>query len=94
VAGITPRPEGIEALEKWAAFWTTWVSGIYLNGYLAAADGAAFIPQSTEELRTLLDAHWFEKSMYEVAHELTDRPDWVRIPLLGTLALLAYPPGS
>jgi maltose alpha-D-glucosyltransferase/alpha-amylase len=88
VAGITPRPEGIDALEKWAGYWTAWVSGLYLNGYLAAAGNAPFVPKSPDELRTLLDAHLFEKSMQEVAYELTNRPNWVRIPLRGTLALL------
>src|ERR1039457_2727626 len=87
-----PRREGIEALEKWACYWTAWVSGLYLKGYLAAAGDAPFVPKSPEELRTLLDAHLFEKSMYEVAYELRNRPDWVRIPLRGTLALLTYPP--
>lgn len=88
VAGITPRPEGIASLEKWAGYWTAWVSAIYLNGYLAAAGKAPFVPQSAEELRILLDAHLFEKAMEEVTYELINRPDWVRIPLRGTLALL------
>jgi maltose alpha-D-glucosyltransferase/alpha-amylase len=88
VAGISARPEGSESLEKWAAYWTAWVSGLYLNGYLGAAGKASFIPDSAEALRTLLDAHLFEKAMHEVAYELIHRPDWVRIPLRGTLALL------
>ena len=88
VAGITPRPEGIEALEKWAAYWTAWSSSLFLKGYLAAAVNAAFVPRAPDELRTLLDAHLFEKAMYEVAYELNNRPDWFRIPLRGTLALL------
>jgi len=92
VAGITPRPEGIDVLEKWAGYWTAWASGLYLKGYLAAAGNAAFVPKAADEMRTLLDAHLFEKSMQEVAYELTNRPDWVRIPLRGTLALLTYPP--
>ncbi len=88
VAGITPRPEGVNTLEKWAAYWTFWASAMYLRGYLEAAGNAPFVPQKAEELRTLLDAHLFEKAMYEVAYELTNRPAWVRIPLRGTLALL------
>ncbi|MGA2601265.1 MAG: maltose alpha-D-glucosyltransferase [Bryobacteraceae bacterium] len=88
VAGISARPEGSESLEKWAAYWTAWVSGLYLNGYLNAAGKASFIPDSPEALRTLLDAHLFEKAMHEVSYELIHRPDWVRIPLRGTLALL------
>jgi maltose alpha-D-glucosyltransferase/alpha-amylase len=88
VAGITPRPEGIETLGKWAAYWTAWVGALYLKGYLAAVGQAPLLPQAPDELRTLLDAHLFEKAMDEVSFELVNRPEWVRIPLRGTLALL------
>ena len=40
-------------------------------------------------LRLLLDAFLLEKAIYEVAYELNNRPDWVRIPLAGIATLLA-----
>ena len=36
----------------------------------------------------LLDAHLLEKAFYEIAYELNNRPDWLRIPLRGVLELL------
>ena len=37
----------------------------------------------------LLDVFLLEKALYEVAYELNNRPDWVRIPLSGIMKLLA-----
>jgi len=36
----------------------------------------------------LLDLFLLEKVLYEVRHELDNRPDWVVIPLRGLLSLL------
>jgi len=36
----------------------------------------------------LLDAFLLEKALYELAYELNNRPDWVRIPIQGILELL------
>ena len=38
--------------------------------------------------QVLLDAHLLEKALYEIAYELNNRPDWVRIPIRGVLDLL------
>jgi maltose alpha-D-glucosyltransferase/alpha-amylase len=83
VAGVVPRPEDAVALEAWAAFWTQWAGGAFLRGYLDSASG-----MRESELRILLDAFLFEKALYEVAYELNNRPEWVRIPLRGILQLL------
>jgi maltose alpha-D-glucosyltransferase/alpha-amylase len=86
VAGV--RPEDFATLEPWARFWYAWVSGTFLRSYLAAAEVAAFLPQTREELQVLLDAYLLEKALYELGYELNSRPDWVRIPLQGILQLL------
>jgi maltose alpha-D-glucosyltransferase/alpha-amylase len=41
--------------------------------------------------RGLLGLFVLEKALYELGYELNNRPDWVRIPLRGLLALLAPP---
>jgi maltose alpha-D-glucosyltransferase / alpha-amylase len=89
IAGITPSPEAVPALESWAAYWTQWVSALYLRGYLDAAKGAPFLASTMEEFRILLDVFILEKAVYEIAYELNNRPDWVRIPLDGILRLLS-----
>jgi maltose alpha-D-glucosyltransferase/alpha-amylase len=88
IPGITPSPETLPALESWAAYWTTWVSALYLRGYLDTAEGAPFLASTTDDFRVLLDVFILEKAVYEIAYELNNRPDWVRIPLRGILRLL------
>jgi maltose alpha-D-glucosyltransferase/alpha-amylase len=82
------RREDLPALEPWARFWRTWVSVAFLQGYLATAGGARFVPKSADELRASLDAYMLEKALHELVAELDSRPDWARIPILGILELI------
>jgi maltose alpha-D-glucosyltransferase / alpha-amylase len=82
------RAEDAAAVESGANFWYRWVSGAFLRAYLAESGNAAHLPQSRDELQVLLDAHLLEKALYEIAYEMNNRPDWVRIPLRGVLELL------
>lgn len=68
--------------------WVERVSREFLDGYLNAAEGAAFLPENEEELRTLLDVCLLEKAVYEVCYELNNRPDWAAIPLRGVMRIL------
>jgi maltose alpha-D-glucosyltransferase / alpha-amylase len=88
VPGFTSRPEATEQIAQAAEFWTAWVGATYLKAYLETAKGAPFIPKSPEAFRLLLDTFLIEKGVYEVAYELNNRPDWVRIPLSGLNSLL------
>jgi maltose alpha-D-glucosyltransferase/alpha-amylase len=88
IPGITVRPERLAALESWGQAWYMSVSAAFLNAYLAAAGQASFLPRAREELKILLDALLLEKALYEIAYELNNRPDWVRIPLRGILDLM------
>uniref|UniRef100_A0A7C3SMR1 Maltokinase n=1 Tax=Desulfobacca acetoxidans TaxID=60893 RepID=A0A7C3SMR1_9BACT len=82
------RPEDLPAMEQWANFWYTWVSMVYLKSYLELTRQAGFLPRDESELQILLDAFCLEKAVYELAYELNNRPEWVRIPLQGILQLL------
>jgi trehalose synthase-fused probable maltokinase len=77
------------ALESWALSWSAWAAALYSAAYFSAARDQPFAATSDEERRVLLDAFLLEKSLYEVAYELNNRPAWVRIPLRGALALVA-----
>ncbi|HBY81048.1 MAG TPA: alpha-amylase, partial [Cyanobacteria bacterium UBA11148] len=85
------RPDNLLVMEQWAQFWYAWVSDTFLKTYLSTAAGWSFIPQTEQELRVLLDAYLFEKSIYELGYELNNRPDWVEIPLQRILQLLESP---
>jgi maltose alpha-D-glucosyltransferase/alpha-amylase len=77
------RVEDRAVLEPWARFWVSWTSASFLAGYLEAAHGAAFLPETSEELKIVFQALILEKSVYELGYELDNRPDWVKIPLRG-----------
>jgi maltose alpha-D-glucosyltransferase/alpha-amylase len=82
------RSEDEPLLEAGAQFWYRWVGAAFLRAYLAESATGEHLPKSTAELQVLLDAHLLEKALYEIAYELNNRPEWVRIPLRGVLDLL------
>jgi maltose alpha-D-glucosyltransferase/alpha-amylase len=84
-------PDDFALLAPWAELWQQWVSAAFLRQYLATAGEASFMPRDNEEFRALLDGYMLAKALYELVYELNNRPDWVRIPLGGVLALLAAP---
>jgi maltose alpha-D-glucosyltransferase/alpha-amylase len=78
-------------LERWAAMWTSWASAAYVRAYLETARLGTFLPETDDELALLLDLFVLEKALYELGYELSSRPDWVEIPLLGIVRLLERP---
>jgi trehalose synthase-fused probable maltokinase len=86
--GAAIRREDEPALGPWVRAWYGWVSTAYLRGYRGATRGARFLPREEDEWAILLDAFLLQKAWYEVAYELSHRPDWVSIPLRGILELL------
>ncbi len=82
------RPEDTSSLDRWARFWTLWVSAYYLRGYLATPGIAEILPQDENDLRVLLDAYVLEKAVYELGYEMNSRPDWISIPLNGILQII------
>jgi maltose alpha-D-glucosyltransferase/alpha-amylase len=85
------RPEDLAALEPWARLWNMWVSSTFLESYIEHATPGGFLPTDREELNILLNVYLLEKALYELGYELNNRPDWVRIPLIGILQLLQTP---
>ncbi|MFH1858429.1 MAG: putative maltokinase, partial [Candidatus Omnitrophota bacterium] len=81
-------PGEISFLEPWARFWYVWVSATFLKAYFETAKEAPFLPKKPEELEVLLHAYLLEKAIYELAYELNNRPEWVKIPLEGILHLV------
>ncbi len=81
------RRDDFGRLVPWAELWFQGVSAAFLHAYRSAAGSAAFLPAETASLMALLDSFMLDKAYYELNYELNNRPDWVRIPLCGILAL-------
>ncbi len=81
------RPDDFARLAPWAERWREAVSAAFLDTYRATAQRSTFLPDKPEVFSALLDAYILNKALYELVYELNNRPDWVRIPLQGVLAL-------
>ncbi|HWQ55365.1 MAG TPA: maltose alpha-D-glucosyltransferase [Bryobacteraceae bacterium] len=88
VSGVVAHRTDAASLELWADFWYNWVSASFLAGYLGVPGTSALLPTSRQELRLLLDIFQIEKGLREMRYELTQRRDWLRIPVHGILELL------
>ncbi|HSM44552.1 MAG TPA: putative maltokinase, partial [Acidimicrobiia bacterium] len=76
-------------LDEWANAIHSWLSASFLRGYLHTVEGSSIVPSDPAHVRLLLDALVVEKAAYELEYEVNNRPDWVRIPLIGILNTLS-----
>ena len=63
----------------------------FLSGNSAdddSATDASFVPPDAAQRDRLLTVFLLEKAVYELGYELNNRPEWVRIPILGISQLL------
>ena len=81
------HPEDVSRLEPWAQLWERSAAAAFLRAYREAAQGAEFLPADSSDFQELLDVFLLDKALYEVLYELNARPAWVRIPLMGIMAL-------
>ena len=81
------RPEDWESLAPWARLWEQSMGAEFLRAYRNRAQGAQFLPSDKGAFQKLLAIYLLDKALYELAYELNNRPDWVRIPLIGILSL-------
>ena len=81
------RPEDFGRLEPWAHVWAHWASTTFLDAWKDVVCSASFVPKDPAMFDRLLRAFLLEKACYEIQYEINNRPDWVRIPLAGVLAL-------
>ncbi|MBK9168648.1 MAG: maltose alpha-D-glucosyltransferase [Bryobacterales bacterium] len=80
------RPHEAEKLEPWARLWERLICAVFLQTYREVVAGQC-VSADAGTFARLLDAFVLDKALYELKYELNNRPAWVRIPLLGILAL-------
>ena len=82
-----PRPQDFDRLEPWARVWAHWAATAFLDAWKDVAGGASFAPKDPATFDRILRAFRLEKACYEIQYEINNRPEWVRIPLVGILGL-------
>ncbi len=82
------RADAFVHLLPWAELWYQWAAAAFLRAYRKDAESEPFWPNDGETAERLLDAFLLDKAFYELNYEWNNRPEWVRIPLRGILALL------
>ena len=82
------KPGSEPVVEAWAGVWETWISAVFLQGYLAASSDPGLLPRDRATLGRLLNVFILDKAFYELRYELNNRPDWVHVPLRALARLL------
>jgi maltose alpha-D-glucosyltransferase/alpha-amylase len=81
-------PDDYAALEPWAGTWEHWAAYAFLKGYTAVIDDTPLLPRDAGARCALLSAFALDKALRELGYELHNRPDWVRVPLVGVHKLI------
>jgi maltose alpha-D-glucosyltransferase / alpha-amylase len=82
------QPAALPVLQEHAEEWRRQVTAAFMERYLSAVAGVASMPADPAAARALLDFFTLEKAVYEIDYELSQRPQWVTVPLAGVLGLL------
>ncbi|MGH8802204.1 MAG: putative maltokinase, partial [Casimicrobiaceae bacterium] len=85
---VPKRPDVREAVETAGRQWLAHASAAFIDGYDDVARGGG-LAGARAEMNGLLELFVLEKAVYELAYEVDNRPEWVRVPLAGLLGILA-----
>ncbi|MGO9596758.1 MAG: maltose alpha-D-glucosyltransferase [Isosphaeraceae bacterium] len=82
------RPEDRSTLEPWAHAWYNHIASEFVHSYTEAVGSTGLIPQGQAECQTLLDVLTLEKALNQIDSELSERLEWVEIPLRSVVRIL------
>jgi maltose alpha-D-glucosyltransferase/alpha-amylase len=76
-----------DTLAAWAKLWQNTAAAEFLRTYRETIAANPKLLPPPQQAQSLLSAYLLEKALYELLYELNNRPNWLRIPLSGILAL-------
>jgi len=88
------READVPAAEPWAQVWYSWVSAIFIHGYLDTARDAAFLPSDPESLAMQLERFVLARAYRLLGVELSTPSERVGIPLRFISRMLSVPRDS
>jgi maltose alpha-D-glucosyltransferase/alpha-amylase len=68
--------------------WGDRLRQVYWDAYREAIGQSPLWPQDEDARQKLLTVFVLEKALYEIEYELSNRPNWLHIPLEATLRIL------
>ena len=89
---IPGSAEDLARLERALEHWRERSTEAFLAAYRGVTGVAALWPGEDSVADRLLEFFKLEKLVYEIGYELTNRPDWVRVPLAAAARILLPPP--
>jgi maltose alpha-D-glucosyltransferase/alpha-amylase len=89
--GLRVGPDEHGRLATALSDWRERSTDAFLAGYREAMSNARLWPSDPHASTALLNFFLLEKAFYEVEYELSHRPDWLRVPLIGILRILSDP---
>jgi len=87
IAGLgADRPDQVEDLESWDRHFERRVREAFFGGYVEGERDSISYPADKRQASRLIELFRLERVLYEIRHELNNRPTWVSIPIKGILA--------
>ena len=85
------NPADHPLLEPWGRAWVNAIGAHFLGSYLATAEGKPQLLPEGPDLIFLLKILLLEKTLHEIAHEMSYRPEFLIIPLRALEKQLSRP---
>jgi maltose alpha-D-glucosyltransferase / alpha-amylase len=74
--------------------WRDRSTAAFLSGYREVMSDRRLWPTDSRGADGLLNFFLLEKALYEIEYEMSHRPEWVRVPLMGMLRIIMSEPAS
>jgi maltose alpha-D-glucosyltransferase/alpha-amylase len=87
--GVEAWPDEHARLSVALDDWRRQAVEAFMAGYREALTGSQLWPAEPAEAQRLLDFFLLDKAIYEISYELANRPNWLRVPLLGLQRILS-----
>jgi maltose alpha-D-glucosyltransferase/alpha-amylase len=87
-------PDDVAKLGPALEAWRNRSTAAFLSAYREHMTDARLWPSEPEAAERILNFFLLEKAFYEIEYELAHRPDWLRVPLAGTLRILSQYTGE
>ena len=82
------RPGDRQRIGPLVQAWEQETTLAFLTGYRKAMGDGNILPAEPVAAERLIEFFVIEKALYELRYEMTNRPDWLSIPLFGLIRIL------